>query len=71
MHGDFSIESGAIAAERLLDASERPTAIFCFNDEMAMGVLQAARRHGDARARRSFDCRASTTSASRATWIRR
>ena len=44
MHGDFSIESGAIAAERLLERAERPTAVFCFNDEMAMGVLQSARR---------------------------
>jgi LacI family repressor for deo operon, udp, cdd, tsx, nupC, and nupG len=25
---------------------ERPTAIFCFNDEMAFGALQVARRHG-------------------------
>ena len=25
---------------------ERPTAIFCFNDEMAFGVLEVARRHG-------------------------
>jgi LacI family repressor for deo operon, udp, cdd, tsx, nupC, and nupG len=45
MHGDFSIESGVIAAERLLERAERPTAVFCFNDEMALGVLQAARRH--------------------------
>jgi LacI family repressor for deo operon, udp, cdd, tsx, nupC, and nupG len=45
MHGDFSIESGVIAAERLLERAERPTAVFCFNDEMAMGVLQATRRH--------------------------
>jgi LacI family repressor for deo operon, udp, cdd, tsx, nupC, and nupG len=44
MHGDFSIESGAIAADRLLERTERPTAVFCFNDEMAMGVLQVARR---------------------------
>src|SRR6266540_7464275 len=44
MHGDFSIESGSVAAERLLERSERPTAVFCFNDEMAMGVLQVARR---------------------------
>jgi len=46
MHGDFSIESGAAAAERLLGRSERPTAIFCFNDEMAMGVVEVARRLG-------------------------
>jgi LacI family transcriptional regulator, repressor for deo operon, udp, cdd, tsx, nupC, and nupG len=44
MHGDFSIESGAAAAERLLGHRERPSAIFCFNDEMAMGVLDVARR---------------------------
>src|SRR5437773_6128250 len=44
MPGDFSIESGAVAAERLLGRRERPTAIFCFNDEMAMGVIQTARR---------------------------
>jgi LacI family repressor for deo operon, udp, cdd, tsx, nupC, and nupG len=46
MHGDFSIESGSAAAERLLSRSERPTAVFCFNDEMAMGVLKVARRLG-------------------------
>jgi LacI family repressor for deo operon, udp, cdd, tsx, nupC, and nupG len=46
MHGDFSIESGALAAECLLGRRERPTAIFCFNDEMAMGVIQTARRRG-------------------------
>jgi LacI family repressor for deo operon, udp, cdd, tsx, nupC, and nupG len=44
--GDFSIESGYDAATRLLAAVPRPTAIFCFNDEMAMGVLEYARRHG-------------------------
>jgi LacI family repressor for deo operon, udp, cdd, tsx, nupC, and nupG len=43
MHGDFSIESGAAAAERLLGRGEPPTAIFCFNDEMAMGVMEVAR----------------------------
>ncbi|HMD36382.1 MAG TPA: LacI family DNA-binding transcriptional regulator [Vicinamibacterales bacterium] len=44
MNGDFSIESGAFAAERLLGRRDPPTAIFCFNDEMAMGVLETARR---------------------------
>jgi LacI family repressor for deo operon, udp, cdd, tsx, nupC, and nupG len=46
MHGDFSIESGAMAAERLLGRREAPTAIFCFNDEMAMGVIETARKRG-------------------------
>jgi len=44
IHGDFSIEAGAAAGERLLDRRERPTAVFCFNDEMAMGVIETARR---------------------------
>ena len=41
MTGDFSIESGADAADRLLSRRAPPTAIFCFNDEMAMGVLES------------------------------
>src|SRR3954467_8598503 len=44
--GDFSIESGAACAERLLGRRERPTAIFCFNDEMAMGAVETAKRRG-------------------------
>ncbi len=36
VQGDFSIEAGAAGAERLLDRREPPTAVFCFNDEMAM-----------------------------------
>ena len=42
--GDFTIESGAHAAELLFGSSNPPTAIFCFNDEMAIGALGAARR---------------------------
>ena len=43
MHGDFSVESGVVAGERLLGRKDPPTAIFCCNDEMAMGVLHTAR----------------------------
>ncbi len=46
MNGDFSIESGSVAASRLLGRDEPPTAIFCFNDEMAIGAMQVARQHG-------------------------
>src|SRR5437763_6900408 len=46
MNGDFSIASVAAGAERLLGRRERPTAIFCFNDEMAMGAIETARRRG-------------------------
>jgi len=44
--GDFTVESGPEAAGRLIASENRPTAIFCFNDEMAMGVLDHARRTG-------------------------
>ncbi|MEO8483899.1 MAG: LacI family DNA-binding transcriptional regulator [Acidobacteriota bacterium] len=46
VNGDFSIGSGVTGAERLLQAKVPPTAIFCFNDEMAMGVIETARRRG-------------------------
>ena len=35
-------ESGA----RLLNRTDRPTAVFCFNDQVAMGLYQAAATHG-------------------------
>ncbi|MFH0954432.1 MAG: substrate-binding domain-containing protein, partial [Verrucomicrobiota bacterium] len=33
-------------ADRLLSMPDRPTAIFAFSDELAMGVMQAARSAG-------------------------
>ena len=44
--GDFSIASGLEQTSRLLESAPRPTALFCFSDEMAMGALEAFRRHG-------------------------
>jgi LacI family transcriptional regulator, galactose operon repressor len=43
---NFEIEQGRRAARHLLDLHERPTAIFAFNDNVAIGVLQAARERG-------------------------
>ena len=37
--GDFSLQSGSEAARRIVALKRAPTAAFCFNDEMAMGVL--------------------------------
>lgn len=39
-------EAGAGAGSVSVSASERPTAVFCASDEMALGVLLAARRLG-------------------------
>jgi LacI family transcriptional regulator len=44
--GDFTIEGGYNAAHRLLSRSQRPTAIFAFNDNMAVGLLHAAQERG-------------------------
>lgn len=44
--GDFRFASGEAAGERLLELANRPTAIFAGNDDMALGVMAAARRRG-------------------------
>jgi LacI family transcriptional regulator len=44
--GAFTYESGIEAGRQLLQMAEPPTAIFAGNDEMAAGVLQAARQLG-------------------------
>ena len=44
--GNYTFETGVSAANRLLDLSPRPTAIFASNDEMAAGVVFAARERG-------------------------
>lgn len=43
---DWTVRGGAKAAERLLSAYPRPTALFVASDEMAMGVLHTAERLG-------------------------
>lgn len=42
------IDAGRLAGQRLasMPADERPTAVFCANDLVALGVLQEAIRHG-------------------------
>lgn len=44
--GNYTFASGLAAAERLLDVTPRPTAIFSSNDTMAAGVIHAARQRG-------------------------
>jgi LacI family transcriptional regulator len=46
LEGDFEHASGFAAASRLLALSDPPTAIFAFNDDMAVGALRAARERG-------------------------
>lgn len=44
--GDYTCQSGHAAAAHLLRNEARPTAIFCENDEMAMGTIQCIRQAG-------------------------
>lgn len=44
--GNNSFESGEKAGVKLLDRVQRPTAIFCANDDMAAGVVRTAQRMG-------------------------
>lgn len=44
--GDMTIESGYTIAPKLLDRSDRPTAIFALNDRMALGLLRWAAEQG-------------------------
>ncbi|WP_342776622.1 LacI family DNA-binding transcriptional regulator [Microbulbifer harenosus] len=44
--GDFTLHSGRKAAGELIERKDSPTAIFCENDEMAMGAIQRLKQSG-------------------------
>lgn len=44
--GDYSLKCGAAAGKALLGLSERPTAMFCANDESAIGLLSVLQNGG-------------------------
>jgi LacI family transcriptional regulator, repressor for deo operon, udp, cdd, tsx, nupC, and nupG len=44
--GKFSVDSGIASATRLLAQPQRPTAMVCFSDDLALGAMEAARRLG-------------------------
>ncbi|WP_157831288.1 substrate-binding domain-containing protein, partial [Pseudomonas sp. 43NM1] len=45
-HGDFSLQAGDDGAAAMLRLPERPTALFCENDEMAIGALKQIKQQG-------------------------
>ena len=45
-HGDFSLSAGYDGAATLLALPDRPTALFCENDEMAIGALKRIKEAG-------------------------
>ena len=48
VHGDFTVNGGYVAMQRLLrdPSADRPTAVFACNDLMAMGALRAVHEAG-------------------------
>ena len=46
VHGDGKSEGAKAATEWLLALAEPPTAIVCYNDMTALGVLRTVRAHG-------------------------
>ena len=44
--GDYTREGGRAGISKLMDTEEPPTAVFCANDLMALGALEAARQRG-------------------------
>lgn len=45
VHGMFTEKGGFLAFEKLMNLTEKPDAIFCANDEMALGVIKAAKKN--------------------------
>ena len=43
---DYSFQSGVVAAEGLLGLDQRPTAIFCISDMLALGAINGAQATG-------------------------
>lgn len=43
---EYSLHGGEVAAESILLRRNRPTAIFCFSDEIALGCMYSLRQHG-------------------------
>lgn len=46
VEGEMTLEGAAAATRSLLEHALRPTAIFCANDEMAMGCMREIQRRG-------------------------
>lgn len=46
IRGDFSLESGRLAGQRILAMYDRPTAVFCASDQVAFGLMSTLTGNG-------------------------
>lgn len=46
IRGDFSLESGRAAAERIVEMEDRPSAVFCASDQVAFGLISTLTARG-------------------------
>lgn len=46
LDGDYSPESGLMAAELIVAMQDRPSAVFCANDYMALGLIRGLEKNG-------------------------
>jgi LacI family repressor for deo operon, udp, cdd, tsx, nupC, and nupG len=46
IYGGYKVDSGELAAQELLMRKQRPTAVFCFSDEIALGCIYALQHAG-------------------------
>tara|TARA_R100000687_G_scaffold7370_3_gene6782 strand:- start:109319 stop:110338 length:1020 start_codon:yes stop_codon:yes gene_type:complete len=46
IRGDYGVDSGMGAMEQLLKLRRRPTAVFCFSDDMAIGAMSVLQENG-------------------------
>ena len=46
LEGDFTLQSGVLAARKWLDMDDRPTALLCANDETAIGLISELHQCG-------------------------
>jgi LacI family transcriptional regulator len=44
--GNYDLDSGYVAMKKILDQEDLPSAVFCFNDDMAVGAMKAINEEG-------------------------
>lgn len=46
LEGNFECDTAVLAADKIIAMDEKPTAVFCFNDTMALGLMSRLQQRG-------------------------